>query len=341
MKISTQVQQLKLKTTWRISRGALDAKEVVIVRLEKDGLVGLGEASPNTRYGESVDATLRQIRAAAPLFEHFDWFHYRDIGRALDAAITDQSCARAALDMALMDWVGKSLEVPLFQLWGLNPAQAPLTSFTIGIDTPEMIRQKVLDAAPYPILKIKLGVANDREIVQTVREVSDKPLRVDANEGWKTREEALEKIRWLETQGVEFIEQPLPAGRLKDVAWLRERVNLPLVADEDVKTARDIPRLAGMYDGINIKLMKSGGLQEAVIMAEVAGALGLKIMLGCMIESSLAITAAAQLAPLVDWADLDSNLLLQNDPFRGMTVADGQMKLTENPGIGCTQKFVF
>ena len=332
--IITETVKLELKNKWQISRGSLDFKEIVVVRIEKDGVVGLGEASPNTRYGETSALTLRRIREAAPIFEKHNLFHYQNIKTALDAAITDQSCAKAALDTALMDWIGKSMNAPLYKLWGFNPDDAPLTSYTIGIDTVEMIRQKTRDAAEFPILKIKLGVENDREIMAAVRSETGKPIRVDANEGWTTREEALEKIRWLETQGVEFVEQPMPAGNLANVAWLRERVNLPLVADEDVKTAADIPRLAGVYDGINIKLMKSGGLLEGLRMIQVARALDLKIMLGCMIESSIAISAAAQLAPMVDWADLDSNLLLRNDPFSGVKVVEGRFVFNDKPGIG-------
>jgi len=332
--IITKTVKLELKNKWQISRGSLDFKEIVVVRIEKDGVVGLGEASPNTRYGETPALTLRCVREAAPIFEKHDLFHYQNIKTALDAAITDQSCAKAALDTALMDWIGKSMNAPLYKLWGFNPDDAPLTSYTIGIDTVEMIRQKTRDAAEFPILKIKLGVENDREIMAAVRGETDKPIRVDANEGWTTREEALEKIHWLETQGVEFVEQPMPAGNLADIAWLRERVNLPLVADEDVKTAADIPRLAGVYDGVNIKLMKSGGLLEGLRMIQVARALDLKIMLGCMIESSIAISAAAQLAPMVDWADLDSNLLLQEDPFSGVKVSEGRFVFSDKPGIG-------
>ncbi|MFQ5584496.1 MAG: dipeptide epimerase, partial [Calditrichia bacterium] len=230
-----------------------------------------------------------------------------------------------------MDWIGKALNVPLYKLWGLNTAHAPRTSFSIGIDTPEMIRKKVLEAEPVPLLKIKVGKHNDEEIIGAVRSVTDKPLRVDANEGWKTKEEALEKIQWLKTEGVEFIEQPLPSDMIEETAWLRERAGMPIVADEAVKSAADIPRLATAYDGINIKLMKSGGLLEALRMIQMAKALNLKIMLGCMIESSVAITAAAHLAPYVDWADLDGNLLISNDPFSGVKVNNGSFVYNNKP----------
>ena len=192
------------------------------------------------------------------------------------------------------------------------------------------MQEKIREAEAYPKLKIKVGTDNDEEILKAVREVTDKPLRVDANEGWKTKEEALEKIKWLESLNVEFIEQPLPATMLEETRWLRDRINIPIVADEAVKSAADIPKLAQAYDGINIKLMKSGGIQEALRMIWMARSLGLKIMLGCMVESSCAISAAAHISPLVDWADLDGNLLIANDPFKGVTVEDGKLILNDS-----------
>ncbi|NOX37763.1 MAG: dipeptide epimerase [Calditrichaeota bacterium] len=337
--IEVKVKKLILKHTWTISRNSSDFKNNVFVRLEKDGIVGYGEAAPNVRYGESAEKTVKRIQEASHLLNNRDFFHYVEIKEALDGVIVDQNCARAALDIALMDWVGKALGVPLYRLWGLNPERAPVTSFSIGIDTPEMIRKKVKEAEAFPILKIKVGTDRDEEIIQAVRSVTDKPIRVDANEGWKSREEALEKIQWLKDQGVEFIEQPMPAEQIDDIAWLRERVDMPIVADEAVKTAADIPRLVGAYDGINIKLMKSGGLQEAWRMIQLAKALGLKIMLGCMIESSVAISAAAQLAPYADWLDLDGNLLISNDPFSGVKVEQGKLIFPDRPGLGVEGTF--
>jgi L-alanine-DL-glutamate epimerase-like enolase superfamily enzyme len=257
----------------------------------------------------------------------------------MDKTVLNQSCAKAALDIALMDWVGKALNTPLYKMFGLNTSKAPVTSFSIGIDTPEVIKQKVKEAEPFPILKIKVGKKNDDEIIAAVRSVTDKPIRVDANEGWKNKEEALEKIQWLKTQGVEFIEQPMPSEMIEETAWLRERVDMPIVADEAVKTAADIPKLAKAYDGINIKLMKSGGIQEALRMIQIAKALNMKIMLGCMIESSVAISAAAHLAPYVDWADLDGNLLISNDPFSGVKVKNGRFIYNDKPGLGVEGDF--
>ncbi len=337
--IEVKTKRLVLKHTWTISRNSSDFKNNVFVKLEKDGITGYGEAAPNVRYGEDSELTTKRIKGAEGIFSEHELYHYIDIKNSLNSAIVDQSCAKAALDIALMDWIGKSMGVPLYKLWGLNTANSPATSFSIGIDTPEVIKQKVKEAAPYRILKVKVGTKDDEMIINTVRSVTDKPIRVDANEGWKTKEEALEKIQWLATKGVEFVEQPMPSTMLEETAWLRERVDLPIVADESVKTASDIPKLAEAFDGINIKLMKSGGLLEALRMIEMAKALGMKIMLGCMIESSVAISAAAHLAPYVDWADLDGNLLIKNDPFSGVKVKDGYFVYNDKPGLGVEGEF--
>jgi L-alanine-DL-glutamate epimerase-like enolase superfamily enzyme len=337
--IEVKTKRLELTHTWTISRNSSDFKENVFVRLEKDGITGIGEAAPNVRYGENPQLTTQRIHEAEKIFKKNDLFHYVDIKNKLDQAILDQSCAKAALDIALMDWIGKAFNLPLYKLWGLNAAHSPKTSFSIGIDTPEVIKQKVLEAEKYPLLKIKVGRENDEEIIAAVRGVTKKPIRVDANEGWKTKEEALEKINWLKTEGVEFIEQPLPSDMIEETAWLRDRVDMPIVADEAVKSASDIPKLATAYDGINIKLMKSGGLLEALRMIQMAKALNLKIMMGCMIESSVAITAAAHLAPYIDWADLDGNLLINNDPFSGVKVKEGRFVYNDKPGLGIEGEF--
>ena len=242
--------------------------------------------------------------------------------------------AKAAIDIALMDWVGRKLGVPLYRYFGLDAEDAPVTTFSIGIDTPEAIRQKVREAAAYPILKIKLGRGSDEETIEAVRSVTDKPLRVDANEGWKSKEEAVRKTNWLESQGVEFVEQPMPAAMLEETQWVRRRVHIPIIADEAVLRPGDIPKLAGAYDGINIKLDKCGGILQAHRMIRIARALRLKTMLGCMISTSVSITAAAHLSPLVDYADLDGNLLIANDPYDGVKVENGKLVLPDGPGLG-------
>jgi len=248
-------------------------------------------------------------------------------------AVEGQGAAAAAVDMALYDLAGKRLGVPLYELLGIDPGNTPVTSFTIGMDTPEIVEAKVEEAADYAVLKVKMGSDDDRQVLETVRRVTDRPLRVDANEGWSL-EDAVSRLEWLEEMGVELVEQPLPEGELEAMQELRRLSPLPLFADESCHRATDIPRLATAFDGINIKLMKCGGLGEALRMIAVARAHGMQIMLGCMVESSLAITAAAHLSPLVDHADLDGNLLIGNDPFEGVTIEGGRLVLPDAPGLG-------
>jgi len=335
IKLDYRIIKLNLKHTWTIARNSTNFKNNVFVRITCDGVSGMGEAAPNIRYNETPESTIEVIKKAESLFESdINLLHFVELGNAIQNITEQQTAAKAALDIALMDWIAKKFDVPLYQYLGLDPAKVPLTSFSIGIDTIEMIKQKVKEAEPYPILKIKVGKENDEAIIEAVRSVTQKPLRVDANEGWKDKNEALEKINWLEKQGVEFIEQPMPVSMFEEIRWLREKVNLPIIADEAVKSAADIPKLAEAYDGINIKLMKSGGIQEALRMIAMARALNMKIMLGCMIESSLGIAAAAHISPLVDWVDLDGNLLIANDPFQGHPVVNGKIILNDKAGLG-------
>jgi L-alanine-DL-glutamate epimerase-like enolase superfamily enzyme len=247
--------------------------------------------------------------------------------------IDGQYAAKAAIDIALMDWIGQKLGVPLYRYFGLDAADAPLTTFSIGIDNPEVTRQKVREAAQYPVLKIKVGLATDEATIEAVRSVTKKPLRLDANEGWKDKEEAVRKINWLESQGAEFIEQPLPAPMIEETRWVRSRVHIPIFADEACLHPADIPKLANSFDGVNVKLMKCGGILEAYRMIQIAKSLNMKTMLGCMIESSIGVTAAAHLSPLVDYADLDGNLLIANDPYSGVLVRNGKLILPDRPGL--------
>jgi L-alanine-DL-glutamate epimerase-like enolase superfamily enzyme len=332
VRISFSRVRLELRHTFRIARSADEFRESVLVRLEDGGIEGFGEAAPSPRYDQSADSAERSL---ASLGAELDTpaAHIEDVLATVGDQLGPEMAARAAVDMALHDLLGKRLGAPLYEILGLDPSGTPVTSYTIGIDTPEIIETKIGEAAEFPILKVKMGLENDREIMETVRRRTDRPVRVDANEGW-TREEALEKIRWLEGQNVEFVEQPLPAERLDDTRWLAERVSMPLFADESVHTATDVPKLVGAFHGINIKLMKCGGIREALRMIHVARACGMKVMLGCMIESSIGITAAAQLSPLVDYADLDGNILIRNDPASGVTTRRGKLVLPQGPGLG-------
>jgi len=337
MRLSFSRFELKLKHTFTIARSSRDVESVVLVELSHEGITGLGEASPSKRYGESVD-TIQSFLSQLDLRRFHDPFQLESILEYVDKMAPGNSSAKAAVDIALHDWIGKKLNIPLFRYWGLDKANTPVTSFTIGIDRAEVIERKVREAEEYPILKIKLGLDNDEEIMRTIRRVTKKPLRVDANEGWKNKVLAVEKIQWLEQEGVEFVEQPMPSDDLIGTAWVRDRVNLPLIADENSIRLHDVPRLQGVFDGINIKLMKCTGLREAHRMISTARACGLKIMMGCMIETSIGISAAAQLSPLIDYADLDGHVLTTNDPFVGVTISDGKLILPELPGIGAIKR---
>jgi L-alanine-DL-glutamate epimerase-like enolase superfamily enzyme len=337
MRISYQRFDLQLKHPFTISRGSSRVDPVVIVSLEHDGIVGLGEAAPSARYGESIETVIDFVSRLNVLrFE--DPFQIDAILSEVDAIGSGNYSAKTAIDLALHDWIGKKLSISLHKYWGLNKEKTPVTSFTIGIDTPEVLIRKIHEAEEYPLLKIKLGGDNDREIMRTVRSATKKMIRVDANEGWKTKELALERVKWLEQEGVEFVEQPMTASDLAGTAWLRERVNIPLIADENCIRLQDVPKLQHVFDGINIKLMKCTGLREATKMIHSARACNLKIMMGCMIETSVAITAAAQLSPLIDYADLDGNVLITNDPFEGVKIVEGKLVLPEGPGIGVQRK---
>ncbi|MSU51768.1 MAG: dipeptide epimerase [Opitutus sp.] len=328
---------LELKHAFGIAANTRTTTPAMLVEVEQDGIVGYGEAAMPPYLGEShATAAAFLDRAAAVLATVLDPFQLEEILPAIDALAPGNTAAKAAVDIALHDWVGKKLGAPWYRIWGLDPAKTPITSFTIGLDTAEIVRQKTREAGIYKIIKVKLGRSpeSDRMMIETIREVTDKPITIDANQGWKDREEALRLIEWSAARGVVFIEQPMPKEQIDDTAWLRGRSPLPLIADESVQRLADVKKCAGVFDGVNIKLMKCTGLREAHKMILLARALGLKVMLGCMTETSCAISAAAQLSPLVDWADLDGAVLIKNDCFRGTTIVDGKLTLPDRPGIG-------
>jgi L-alanine-DL-glutamate epimerase-like enolase superfamily enzyme len=332
--VETEVVRLKLRHTWTTVMSSSDYRDNLYVRLRHDGVTGVGEAAPITRYGESAASAREAVDSVRELLASADPWRFAKLTADVFRRIEGQYAAKAAIDIALMDWVTGKLGVPLYRYLGLDPRDTPLTTFSIGIDTPEITRRKVREAEPFPILKIKVGLDTDEATIDAVRSVTRKPLRVDANEGWEDKHEAVRKINWLESQGVDFVEQPMPAAMLEETRWVRGKVHIPIIADEACLHPRDIPRLAEAYDGVNIKLMKCGGIQEALRMIGMAKSLGLKTMLGCMIESSVGVTAAAHLSPLVDYADLDGNLLISNDPYSGVKVEQGKLILPERPGLG-------
>lgn len=321
--------ELHLRHTFRLSRGASDVRHNLLVELEHEGRVGLGEAAPISRYAQDAASSAAAVEMMVGRLG--DPRAFRDAVRV--AAVAGQEAAQAAVDMALHDLAGKRMGVPLYELLGLDPRAAPATSYTIGLDSPEVVERKVREAGAYEILKVKMGSDEDRVVLETVRGVTDRRLLVDANEGWSL-DGARERLEWLADLGVELVEQPLPADRLEETRALRRMSPLPLFADESVHRVEDIPKIASAFDGINIKLAKCGGIGEALRMIATARAHGMRVMLGCMVESSVGITAAAHLSPLVDYADLDGNLLIADDPFTGARIVDGRIVLSDAPGLG-------
>ncbi len=338
MRLTTEPLDLPLASPFRIARGVQTHGYNVLARLEHDGVAGLGEASPSAYYGENRATVLAALGLFADALGD-DPFLHEEIMTEAGRLLGKHGAAKAALDMALFDLAGKRLGAPLYQLLGLNPAKTPVTSFTLGIDTPaEMARKAAAAAREYPILKIKVGAAHDVEIVRAIREVTDVTLRVDANAAW-TAKQAIATINALAPYTIEFIEQPVAASDLDGLKLVRENVDVPVIADESCVTLDDIARIADRVDGINIKLMKCGGVGHALKMISAARAHHLKIMLGCMAaESSLAITAAAQISPLVDYADLDGPLLLAADPFEGVRYERGKLTLPDRPGLGVRRR---
>jgi L-alanine-DL-glutamate epimerase-like enolase superfamily enzyme len=333
LQLSFVPYELKLRHVFTLANSSRKSTPDVLTRIEFDGVVGYGEASMPPYLGESIE-TASRLLASLNLNQFNDPFRIEEILQYVDSVMPGNTAAKAAVDIALHDLVGKIMKQPWHKIWGFNTQTTPVTSFTIGIDTPEVVRQKVAEAAPYKLLKVKLGLATDREMIETIRSVTDKPICVDVNQGWTDRGKALETIHWLKEKGVVFVEQPMPKTAVDDMAWLTQNSPLPTLADESLQRLPDVIKANGVYNGINIKLMKCTGMREAHQMLTLAKSLGMKVMLGCMTETSCAISAAAQLAPKADWADLDGNLLIANDPYSGMQIVDGKVTLNNNPGIG-------
>jgi L-alanine-DL-glutamate epimerase-like enolase superfamily enzyme len=333
LKITFEPYELRLKHAFTLATSSRTTTPVMITRLEYDGYKGYGEASMPPYLGES-HKTAGDFLSKIDLSVYSDPFLIEDILEYVDSVAPGNYAAKASVDIALHDLIGNMLDIPLYKLWGLDPDKTPDTSFTIGMDTPEVVRQKVEEASGFKILKVKLGGDNDREMINAVRETTNVPLCVDVNQGWKDKKAALDMIYWLKEQGIVFVEQPFPKENLEDIAWLTENSPLPVIADEAVQRLADLTGLKGVYSGVNIKLMKCTGLREAWKMINYARASGMTVMLGCMVESSCGVSAASQLSPMVDFADLDGNLLISNDIFDGMKVVDGKITLPDKSGIG-------
>jgi L-alanine-DL-glutamate epimerase-like enolase superfamily enzyme len=333
--VDVGLKRLMLRHTWTTTMSSSEYRDTVQVAYQRDGVVGHGEGAPIVRYQEIPASAMKAVEAIANDITAGDPWKYQKYLAGIRKALGDrQHAAMAAVDIAIFDWIGKKLDIPLYKFLGLDAADAPITDFSIGIDTPEITRQKTLEAKDFPVLKVKVGLQTDEATIEAVRSVTKKPIRVDANEGWTDKEEAIRKINWLETQGVEYVEQPMPAHMVEETRYVRSKVHLPIYADEACTEVTMIPKLVDAYDGINVKLDKAGGILESLRWIEAARAMKMKIMLGCMVSSSCSVTAAAHLSPLVDYADLDGNLLVANDPWSGVRVEKGKLLLPEGPGLG-------
>lgn len=333
MQLTYRPYELLLKHTFTIAKFSRNATPLMLVQLTHEGQTGYGEASMVPYMGESVEtatAFLNKVDAARFTYP----FNYAEIITYLDSIAPGNPAIKAAIDIALHDLDGKLQNKPCWQLLGSNPALMPVTSYTVGIDTKEIIIQKIQEAPQAKVIKVKLGRDSDKELIQTIRSVTDKPLYVDANQGWTGRQQSLDLIYWLQEQGVQLIEQPMLKTDVDGNAWLTAHSPVPIIADEAVQRLADVEKVAGAYHGINIKLMKSAGLYEAKQMVDKARALGLKILIGCMSETSCATLAAAALAPQCNWADLDGPLLVSNNPYPAPAFAKGRWILTNEPGLG-------
>lgn len=333
MKLSFYTVELKRKYPFTISGHTTIADTVIFVELTHESWKGLGEVCPGYYFTETLEDEMRFLSTLD--FSQFN--DPTDIDTILDYVenkAIGHTAAKAGVDIALHDLVGKIQNIPCYQMYGADPSLMPPTTLTIGIDTPEMIRKKVLEAADFHLLKVKLGSDNDKEIIDTIRSVSNLPITVDANQGWKSKEWALEMIHWLNERNTIFIEQPLPREEWDNNAWVTEHSPLPVVADEAVLRVADVDKAQGVYHGVNIKMMKCGGIREGYKIVQRARELNLKLMIGCMGESSVAILGAAAIAPLCDWVDLDSTWLISNNPFKDPTLIDGKIILSDLPGLG-------
>lgn len=326
---------LELKHVFTVAAMSRTTTPVMLTEVEYDGVVGYGEASMPPYLGES-HATAEAFLSKVDLSKYPDPFNIERILADIDALAPGNPAAKASIDIALHDLIGKLIGQPWFRLWGLDAAKAPVTTFTIGIDKADVVREKTKEALGFKMLKVKLGKDNDREMIETIRSITNMPLTADPNQGWKDRGYAAEMAHWLKEQGVLYIEQPMPKDRLDDLAWLSANSPLPILGDEGIQRLPDLIKAheRGTYNGVVIKLMKTTGLREAHTMIRMAKAFGMKVLFGCMTETSCAVSAAAQLSPLVDWADLDGNLLISNDIYDGVKVVDGKLTLPDRPGIG-------
>lgn len=324
---------LELKHPFAIAKFSRTSTPVMLLKLTDEGREGYGEASMVPYMGESIDT-------AVAFLKKVDWkrfvypFDFEEIISYLDSIEKGHPAIKAAIDIALNDLSGKHSGKPCYEVYGADPLKMPVTSYTIGIDSLDVIKEKVADAKDFKVLKVKLGRDNDKELINTIRTVSNVPLYVDANQGWTDRKQAIDMIYWLHDQGVVLIEQPMDKANLEGNAWLTGRSPIPILADEAVQRLSDMDALKGAYHGVNIKLMKSTGMYEGHQMIKKARSFGMKVLIGCMSETSCATQAGIALAPLCDWADLDGPWLTKNNPFDAPQLIAGKYQLKDLPGLG-------
>ncbi|MCD6355264.1 MAG: dipeptide epimerase [Prolixibacteraceae bacterium] len=337
LKLSFEPYDLQLKHVFTLANSSRTTTPVMLTKIEFDGLTGYGEASMPPYLGES-HKTAQIFLSKLNLGQFTDPFRLEEILEYVDKTAPGNPAVKASIDIALHDLTGKIMGQPWYKIWGYSAEKTPNTSFTIGIDTPAVVKEKVNEAKDFKILKVKLGRKNDKQMIETIRSVTDVPLCVDVNQGWKDKKEALDMVFWLKEKGIVFVEQPMAKEKIDDIAWLTQNAPLPIIADEALQRLTDVKATVGVYSGINIKLMKCTGMREAHKMINLARANKMKIMIGCMTETSCAISAAAQLSPEADWADLDGNLLISNDPYQGVQIVNGKVTLNNQPGIGLTSE---
>lgn len=338
MKLSFYPHTLYFKRPFKIAHGTRTSTPIIITQIAYKGITGYGEASMPPYLNETQETAASFLNKAKNLLSGKDPLQIVSLLYDIDNLAAGNNAAKAAVDIALHDLAGKLYNKPCWQLFNADKNYTPFTTYTLGIDEPAIIKQKIEEGEAYKIFKVKLNGLNDKLIIDTIRTVTDKPIAVDVNQGWKDKYQALEMIEWLQNKNVLFIEQPLPKEDIDNAHWLFEKSPLPLYADESIQRYTDIVKVKDCFHGINIKLMKCTGMQEAFKMINHARELKLKILIGCMSETSCAVSAAAQLTPLADHADLDGPLLIKNDLFDGIKFLKGKITLSEMPGIGVTPK---
>ncbi len=339
MKLTFKPHTLYFKRPFRIAHGVRSSTPIVLTQLEHLGVIGLGEACLPPYLGETHASALTFLNKAAELLStRQNPFAIETILQEIDNIAPGNTAAKASVDIALHDLVGKLQNKPCWQIFGCDKNKTPYTSYTLGVDEPDVIKEKVTEGETFRILKVKLNGENDKTIISTIRDITDKPIVIDVNQGWEDKHDALEMIEWLNDKNVLFIEQPLPKNNFDDAAWLFEKSPIPIFADESIQRYSDINNMKDCFHGINIKLMKCTGLHEAFKMISKAREFNLQVLIGCMSETSCAVSAAALLSPLVDYADLDGPLLIKNNLFDGIKYVDGKITLNELPGIGVIEK---